>query len=81
MAKLAGVPCSVIEQAGNKLCELEQHVINPQQINNLSPQQHHLEFNHTPIEHPAITQLKKLNPNALTPIEALNWLTEIKKGI
>jgi hypothetical protein len=35
----------------------------------------------TPGEHPLVHDLRKLDPNGMTPLEALNWLTEMKKRI
>ncbi|MFN3235242.1 MAG: DNA mismatch repair protein MutS [Gammaproteobacteria bacterium] len=72
VAQLAGVPTTVIQSAKTKLRELENHVVidaNP------TPQQGDL-FVQAP--HPATELLKSIDPNDLSPKEALEWIYRLK---
>lgn len=76
VAQLAGVPRNVISRAKQKLRELEKqaHVmpVNSSQMDIFSmPEKVE--------EHAVIAQLKKLNPDALSPREALDLLFELKE--
>lgn len=74
VAKLAGVPDSVIQRAKQKLQTLEneayqQHApIAQQQDLFAEPQQ----------EHPVVLQLREINPDQLTPKEALELMYQLK---
>ncbi|AZV75948.1 DNA mismatch repair protein MutS [Coxiella burnetii] len=70
VAQLAGIPRSVIQHARQKLEELENPVISETQ----QPQQNELFL---PIENPVLTQLDKLNPDNLTPKQALDILYQL----
>ncbi|MCK4869716.1 MAG: DNA mismatch repair protein MutS [Gammaproteobacteria bacterium] len=80
VAQLAGVPDHVIKQARHKLQELEDHAVHSPQLLNISPQQPDLfVINDEP--HPALEQLKQIDTNAITPLDALKLLAEIKKTL
>lgn len=70
VAQLAGIPRSVIQHARQKLEEFENPVISETQ----QPQQNELFL---PIENPVLTQLDKLNPDNLTPKQALDILYQL----
>ena len=74
VAQLAGVPRPVIQLAKQKLHELENQVhaqvAEPQQIDLFAIKKE---------EHPALMALKELNPNALSPMEALTLLFKLKE--
>ncbi|MCH9643388.1 MAG: DNA mismatch repair protein MutS [Gammaproteobacteria bacterium] len=76
VAKLAGIPQSVIHQARAKLKELEM-----QSIGKPTPQQQPL-FETTPQQappQPALEALKELDPDSLSPIDALQLLFKLKE--
>lgn len=78
VAKLAGVPNSVIDKAKIKLRELEAHnVIPPHTVT--TPKQTELFFESNP--HPVIEEIKQLVLDDLSPREALQKLYEIKGKI
>ncbi len=72
VAQLAGVPRSVIQLAKQKLRALEQQaqVSSPQQMDLLSIKES---------VHPVVEELKKLDPNNLSPREALQCLFQWKE--
>jgi DNA mismatch repair protein MutS len=77
VAALAGVPAKVITSARRYLHELERrsaatHAPRPQQ-------ELLLELPREPEEHAALTRLSELNPDAMTPREALDALYELKR--
>ena len=76
VAQLAGIPYEVIHSAKQKLAELEKTSPNTAevatQLSLLPPET---------ISNPAISALKKLQPDALTPMEALQKLYELKKMV
>ena len=76
VAKLAGIPTLVIEQAGDKLKELEAEVMSKPQASGVI--QKNL-FESAP--HPIIYQLKGLDPDQITAQEALSILYELKTKI
>ncbi|WP_119395341.1 DNA mismatch repair protein MutS [Salinibius halmophilus] len=84
VAKLAGVPQRVIERAQSMLHTLEQpdHQIKPSQIEPASaskaPQQFDL-FAATP--HPLISELEGINPDEITPRQALELLYELRQKL
>ncbi len=71
VAQLAGVPKSVIKEAKHKLQQLE--VQNATQSSLPLP-----ELQVETAKHPAINQLEKINPNELTPKQALEQLYQLK---
>ncbi len=77
VAQLAGVPRSVIQRAKQKLQELEQqayvHIAEYSPV----PEQRDL-FTEAEKEHPVITQLQAINPDQLSPKEALDLLYQLK---
>lgn len=77
VAQLAGVPRSVIQSAKSKLQTLEQQAYqaNRQQR---ATQQVDL-FSMAEQVHPVITRLRELNPDQLTPKEALEALYQLKE--
>lgn len=81
VAQLAGIPRSVIQRAKEKLHQLES--IAAEQTTNHSqapenPLQHDL-FVTKP--HPVVEKIKQLNPDELTPKEALEYLYELSRDI
>lgn len=78
VAQLAGVPRQVIEQAKNHLHRLENQSVKQdavQKLETAQPLQTDF-FMTTP--HPAVTQLESIDPNELTPKQALELLFELK---
>jgi DNA mismatch repair protein MutS len=78
VAQLAGVPLPVIAQAKHKLMELENNTY--QQAHKAIPAQADL-FAVTQPEHPALIALRELNPDKLTPREALDFLYQLKSQV
>ena len=77
VAQIAGIPRSVIRRATQLLRQLEQGA----SLNN-RPQQPSLFEAPTPAPaplHPAIVALRKLDPNQMTPMQALNALSELSE--
>lgn len=70
VAQLAGVPRVVISRAKEKLRELENHVVPTK------PQQADLFM--MPVENPVLEALKKVNPDQLSPKDALEVLYQLK---
>lgn len=76
VAHLAGVPEEVIKRAEVILKELEQD------RHKITPKTKELQLEIFPIsKNPVIEELKELNIEKLTPIEALNILSELKKKL
>ena len=80
VGRLAGLPTSVVDRAGEilRLLESEHHVAGQTPPPPPDPQQLGLFASG---EHPLVHDLRELDPNDMTPIEALQWLTEMKKRI
>ncbi len=76
VAQLAGVPRSVIQLAKQKLRELEKHA---QVMHVPSNQMDLFSLPEKTEEHPVVTQLKNLNPDTLSPRDALSLLFELKE--
>ncbi len=72
VAQLAGLPAPVIQRANEILAELEKSAARGVQINPFAAQQAAL----FPESSPLLDELKSIDVNALTPIEALNKLFE-----
>ncbi|PJF21551.1 MAG: DNA mismatch repair protein MutS [Phototrophicales bacterium] len=78
VAQLAGMPRPVVERARELLAELEQNGNGRQGATNRShPPQQMSFFDVKP--HPALEALKALQPDNLSPIEALTKLYELKR--
>ncbi len=75
VAKLAGVPDDVLSMAREKLAQLEAGKLQIEAV--AAPEQDDL-FRATP-EHPALTSLRSLELDNLTPREALDLLYELRK--
>lgn len=76
VAQLAGVPRSVISLAKQKLRELEKQA---QVVHGVSNQIDLFSMAEKTVEHPVVTQLKNLNPDALSPRDALSLLFELRE--
>jgi len=84
VAQLAGVPKKVIEQAKQKLAQLEQGTpgtaVQPTKlISDVQPLQQSLLLE--PVEHPLLEQLRQLAVDDLTPRQALELLYQFKRQI
>lgn len=80
VAKLAGVPNSVIQRAQQKLQALENEAY--KQVAQHSPIAHQQDlFARAEPVHPAILQLQEMNPDNLTPKEALEWIYQLKAEV
>ncbi len=76
VARLAGLPEATLKQALAKLEELE--AMQCAQKQKPSPQQPKLAFDH---HHPALKALKKLDPNELSPRQALATIYALQKKL
>ena len=86
VARLAGIPPSVVARAAEILKSLEQDELQRGGRPSLSgapssAQQQLALFNPVDAPHPVVDRLKAIDPNALTPLEALNLLAELKKEV
>ena len=75
VARLAGVPETVVREARRHLVELEQHGIAQQPQRDLFASVPALPAEE---EHPAVSALKEINPDTLTPRDALDALYRLK---
>lgn len=74
VAKLAGLPNEITERAQELLISLEQDShIQKDQVKEIKPE--------VKKEDEVITELKKLDPLTLSPLEALNYLINLKKRV
>ena len=80
VAQLAGVPRSVIERAKEKLQLLEEQAYRPVAADGVKLAQQDL-FASREKGHPVIASLQALNPDQLTPKEALEWLYQLKAQV
>ncbi|XOB65774.1 DNA mismatch repair protein MutS [Deferribacteres bacterium DY0037] len=87
VAELAGLPKEVITRANDILRNLEKNELSPQGIAN-TPKKEKKQKSHergvvqTMLvfdDHPVLDELKALDVDALTPLQALNLLSELKK--
>ena len=76
VAALAGVPNKVIKAAKHKLQQLESR--DHQAEGTRTPIQSLLALPE-PVENPALTKLSSINPDNLTPKQALDLLYELKR--
>jgi DNA mismatch repair protein MutS len=84
VAKLAGLPNEVIERAREVLAEhenAEQRVTDQLANDELRPHPPTQLTIFTPLSQPVLDQLRELDLNRLTPLEALNLLAELKKQV
>lgn len=77
VAQLAGVPRSVIQLAKLKLRDLEGQVVH----GNAKPHPQQFELFSEKEEHPVVEQLKEIDPNQLSPREALDILFKLKEKV
>lgn len=80
VAQLAGVPRSVIQRAKQKLQELEDVAYHQSTEYSPTPEQRDI-FVEAEKKHPVISQLQELNPDQLTPKEALELLYQLKSEV
>jgi len=78
VAQLAGVPSHVIGRARQKLIQLEEDAGHGEQRRLPPPVQDDLFFDPKP--HPALKQLQELDPDSLTPRQALDLVYKLKKA-
>lgn len=86
VAQLAGIPEEVVERSKEILMNLEHENMFSKdkakkyiESHTVKTQPIQLAFGISNDEHPAIKKLKQLNPNKLTPLEALSELEKLKK--
>ena len=83
VARLAGLPMAVVERAREVLARHEEreHTVTEE----LSPgagAEHPVQISiFTPMDHSVVERIRTLNVDELRPIDALNLLSEIKKGL
>lgn len=78
VARLAGIPATVLQRAQVQLKNLESgnaHTLNPPAAANSSPMQASL---FDTAEHPIVTELEGIDPDELTPRQALELLYRLK---
>lgn len=80
VAKLAGLPFSVIKKAEEMLISLESKE-NNKKIRKKENKQIDLFDIPTPYIHPIIEEIKKINLNSISPMDALTKLFELQKNI
>jgi DNA mismatch repair protein MutS len=80
VARLAGIPKEVLERAKKILAELEQAEVSYQDITKPAKTAFQLSF-FSPKENEIIEELKEIDTDKLTPLEALNKLNELKKKV
>jgi DNA mismatch repair protein MutS len=79
VAQLAGLPGAVVKRAREVLKTLEgDHRVVPGTAPSTDPSQLGF-FAEAPQDHPVMTELKGLDLNRMTPIEALNLLADLKR--
>ncbi|HEB62997.1 MAG TPA: DNA mismatch repair protein MutS [Gammaproteobacteria bacterium] len=77
VAALAGVPTKVIKEARKRLAQLEANAPHDNVTAASTPQMSL--FNAEPESHPAVDKLTGLDPNSMTPMQALETLFQLKK--
>lgn len=75
VAQLAGMPSPVVSRAQDILKQLENGTL---QVSN-APQAAPVQLNMFTPDSPALAKLKSIDPDAMSPIEALTALYELKK--
>lgn len=81
VAKLAGIPKEVIDRAREILYKLENKTLKDSKEIKLGPKRGIIQLSIFDREHPVIEKLRTLEVEKMTPIEALNFLWEIKKEL
>lgn len=89
VAKMAGMPQSIVKRANEILVQLEknnrQGEISKQDVDHIAETREGFQLSFFQLDDPVLSQIrdeiKNINVNNLTPIEALNKLNEIKKII
>ena len=85
VAQLAGLPVEVIERAREILAQLEEGSYDssgkPRLARSGKKSQEQLSLFAHPETHPAVEELRKLEIDKLTPIDALNKLNDLKKKV
>ncbi|MFH1069940.1 MAG: DNA mismatch repair protein MutS [Candidatus Glassbacteria bacterium] len=90
VARLAGIPREVIERAREVLANLESGEFTPEHIPTIARGQHapglHFERDQLSLfsqtrPHPVVKELEGIEPDKLSPLEALNLLYELKKKL
>lgn len=83
VAKIAGVPEVVVNKAKEilkKMEEVELSVQNPERAKRRQPRYTQMLLIDAPApKHPVLIELEKIDPNTITPLEALNLLVKLKK--
>ncbi len=79
VARLAGLPQAVIKRSLEILQVLEKHSMHEQSP--LQQSSHQMSFLPLQVEDPLQSKLKEIDPNTLSPIEALQKLVEWKKEL
>jgi len=84
VAKLAGIPGTVIEKAQEILKGLESATIGEESLlsgENTEPQQAYLPLSVQVETHPVVKKLEELDVNNMTPMEAMKTLDELKRAV
>ncbi len=80
VARLGGIPQQVLKRSKEILAALENGELHSQNTPPAKPTSYQLSI-FSPEDHPVVEELKKLDLDKFTPIEALNKLSELKKSI
>ena len=76
---MAGIPSEIVDRSYQILNKLiEKNSLN---INHVQNKTNKLSKKNTIIEDKVLSELKKINPDKLSPIEALKFIYNIKKNI
>lgn len=88
VARLAGIPIEVVQRAKEVLSNLESDELTPSKLPRIArgkraPRVESIDqlSLFEPKAHPVLKELRELNMNELTPLEALNMLAELKKKL
>ncbi|MCK4401167.1 DNA mismatch repair protein MutS, partial [bacterium] len=80
VASLAGLPKEVIERAKDILVNLENETISEQGLPKFAKESAQLTFFST-VNHPVVDEIKDLDTENMTPLQALKKLDDLKKKI
>jgi DNA mismatch repair protein MutS len=83
VAKLAGLPLEVVERAREVLAEHEnaERRVTAELAGDEKPRPPAQLTIFTPLSQPVLDRLRELDPNRITPLEALNLLSELKQQV